>query len=162
MLPLMTPLPSSLISTQSTANSAELDTRPGPPSSSGRSKAPCLMAHLIGIGVVHGRIVQDGVGGHGEEYRMVSPRPCWRPVHAPLTTPAAYATGPPWTSASGSKYTVGTRRRSGKRRRKPRSGGGRYFIYRPPLGSSRPFDPTCAAQIRQSRRLTWSSSFSGA
>ena len=41
-------------------------------------------------------------------------------------------------------------------------GGGRYFIYRPPLGSSTPFDLTCAAQIRQSRRLTWSSSsFSG-
>ena len=35
-------------------------------------------------------------------------------------------------------------------------GGGRYFNYRPPLGFCGPFDPTCAAEIRQGRGLTWS------
>ena len=34
-------------------------------------------------------------------------------------------------------------------------GGGRYLNYRPPLGSSKPFDQTCMAWIKQGRILTW-------
>ncbi|KAG2615363.1 hypothetical protein PVAP13_3NG034280 [Panicum virgatum] len=93
MLPLMTPLPSSLIPTQSRANSAELDTRSGLSSSSDRSKTPCLSSSASAL--CTNASVQDGVGDDGEaaSYRIVAPLPCWRPVLAPLTTPVANATG---------------------------------------------------------------------
>nr|TKW42224.1 hypothetical protein SEVIR_1G369700v2 [Setaria viridis] len=62
--------------------------------------------------------------------------------------------GHPWTSAAtGSKYAVGTRRRSGEPRREPRSGVDGISFTVHPLGTYRPFDRILAVQIRQSRSL---------
>jgi len=55
----------------------------------------------------------------------------------------------------------GVARRSTERRRRwwrglLGIGGGRYFNYRPPLGSTMPFDQTYTVWISQRRSLTWS------
>jgi len=114
---MMKALPPSLISTQSGVSSAESDAPAGSPELQPPEKNT-LRRRLIG----NATMATGSALGTNAWRRTAS----MRPLDAPLTTPVADATGPPWTPASGSRYAVGTRRRSGEpSRREPRSGGGR-------------------------------------